>query len=185
MARSTYYSAYKYEWTQLINSLVSNSQRLTVDFTTSKEAENQRQEFYGFQRALREESLRAKKANDTETSARFEDLRARASQIAVARRDATLIFQKKSSTDTAKRLSDAIHEQLNPEASEDLPSLDLHEPVSFNSDEGEDTQGDSYSGVLQRTGLSERHDDELTQALSKKYGWGAPGDTEGPQGEES
>lgn len=112
MARSTYYSAYKYEWTMLVNALVDSSQALEVSYEDDNQAENQRQEWYAFLRALQSEIKRAHSRGASDSEAHFAQLHNQAQQIACQRRGSTLRFIKKSATPIGKKLRKAIEEQL-------------------------------------------------------------------------
>lgn len=150
MPRSKRYAAYKYEWTLLVNSLLTHEDSLDVDYGTEKEAENQRQEWYAFLGACQHEAERPR--NSPESKQEMSQFYKQASQIACKRNGGTLHFVKKSATPSGKALRAAIEDQLpgsgpGPSQSPDLS--DLHSPADI---QGEDEE-DPYAAAMRRSGL--------------------------------
>lgn len=150
MARSTYYSAYKYEWTLLIERLSTTTDLLQVDFGDERTAEQQRQEWYAFVGALRREMER--KTNSEDEQAWYRDLHSKASQIVPHRpkNSGILFFRKKSSTPQAQALRGAIETQL-PEPQEDETPEHLiprDAGVAESSSQGELT--DNFADIINR-----------------------------------
>lgn len=164
MARSTYYAAYKYEWTQLVEALAVSSQTLKVEFEDDDRAENQRQEFYGFVNALKQEASR--KSNTQESRWEFEELYRKAAQIMARRKGSALLFNKKSGTQEAASLRAAIADQLPQDESFD-PSEIVHGASDVpSSEELEAISGgegpEDMSSALQEF-MGEADDDDHTK----------------------
>lgn len=161
MPRSRRYAAYKYEWTMLVNALLTSQDHLLVDYPSEKDAENQRQEWYAFLGACQHEAERAK--NTPEFKHEMSQFYNQASQIACRRNGSQLSFIKKSATESGRALREAIQNQLGP------PEFGAPEERAPSPEEGapspefeEPDLADPYGNVLSKTGLEP--DDEESQS---------------------
>lgn len=133
MARPKYYSAYAYEWTELLYAVTENPEGLTLTLDDSKTFNRIRNEWAGFKEALKHEA-NFRKDTTPEHRDHMQTLFNMASQIVgQAAGDCTLRFIKKGHTKESIALRQALDATSfhNPEMDIDpLPEEEGSDPLA-------------------------------------------------------